>query len=83
MKPIITIELLQAVYNSGLLWYVLHGVNDGLSDSLDNTPAKQTAAEILALLPEINMDESERKNTEEYLDCIIKCITIDAEALLK
>ena len=83
MKPIITIELLQAVYNSGLLWYVLHGVNDGLSDSLDNTPAKQTAAEILALLPEINMDESERKNTEEYLDCIINCITIDAEALLK
>lgn len=34
MKPIITIELLQAVYNSGLLWYVLHGVNDGLSSIL-------------------------------------------------
>lgn len=83
MKPIITIELLQAVYNSGLLWYVLHGVNDGLSDSLDNTPAKQTAAEILALLPEINMDESERKETEEYLYCITNCVTIDAEALLK
>lgn len=57
--------------------------NDGLSDSLDNTPAKQTATEILALLPEINMDESERKETEEYLYCIINCVTIDAEALLK
>lgn len=83
MKPIITIEILQAVYNSGLLWYVLHGVNDGLSDSLDNTPAKQTAAEILALLPEINMDESNRKETEEHLYCIINCVTINAESLLE
>ncbi len=83
MKPIITIEILHAVYNNGLLGYVLRGVNDGLSDSLDNTPAKQTTVEILTLLPEINMDESNRKETEEYLYCIINCVTINAESLLE
>ena len=36
-------ELLQVVYNNGLLWYLLRGVNDCLSDSVDDTSAKKNS----------------------------------------
>lgn len=75
-------ELLQVVYNNGLLWYLLRGVNDCLSDSVDDTSAKKTAEEILSLLPEIHMDETTRAKMETYLHDIIHCETIDAETLL-
>ena len=77
-----TKELLQVVYNNGLLWYLLRGVNDCLSDSVDDTSAKKTEEEILSLLPEIHMDETTRAKMETYLHDIIHCETIDAEMLL-
>ena len=78
-----TKELLQVVYDNDLLWYLLRGVNDSLSDSLDaNPPAKKKAEEILSLLPEIHMDETTRAKMETYLHGIIHCVTIDAETLL-
>ena len=77
-----TKELLQVVYNNGLLWYLLRGVNDCLSDSVDEKKKKKTAEEILTLLPEIHMDETTRAKMETYLHDIIHCETIDAEMLL-
>lgn len=77
-----TKELLQVVYDNGLLWYLLRGVNDSLSDSVDDTSAKKTSEEILSLLPEIHMDETTRAKMETYLHDIIHCVTIDAETLL-
>ena len=77
-----TKELLQVVYDNGLLWYLLRGVNDCLSDSVDDTSAKKIAEEILTLLPEIHMDETTRARMGTYLHGIIHCVTIDAETLL-
>ena len=77
-----TNKLLQTVYDNGLLWYLLRGVNDSLSNSVDDTSAKRTAEEILTLLPEIHMDETTRAKMETYLHGIIHCVTIDAETLL-
>ena len=77
-----TKELLQVVYDNGLLWYLLRGVNDSLSDSVDDISAKKTAEEILSLLPEIHMDVTTRAKMETYLHGIIHCVTIDAETLL-
>ena len=77
-----TKELLQVVYDNGLLWYLLRGVNDRLSDSVDDTSAKRTAEDILIFLPEIHMDETTRAKMEVYLYDIIHCVTFDAETLL-
>ena len=77
-----TNKLLQTVYDNGLLWYLLRGVNDSLSNSADDTSAKRMAEEILTLLPEIHMDETTRAKMETYLHGIIHCVTIDAETLL-
>ena len=78
-----TKEFLQVVYDNDLLWYLLRGVNDSLSDSLDaNPPAKKKAEEILTLLPEIHMDVTHRAKMETYLHDIIHCETIEAETLL-
>ena len=77
-----TNKLLQTVYDNGLLWYLLRGVNDCLSDSVDDTSAKKTAEEILSLLPEIQMDEAARASIETYLHGIIHYVTIDAEILM-
>ena len=78
-----TKELLQVVYDNDLLWYLLRGVNDSLSDGLDaNPPTKKKAEEILTLLPEIHMDETTRAKMETYLHGIIHCVIIDAETLL-
>lgn len=78
-----TKEFLQTVYDNGLLWYLVRGVDDGVSNSLsDDSSAKCTAKKILATLPEINMDETTRAKMSIYLDGIIHCITIDAENFL-
>ena len=77
-----TRELIQAVHDNGLLWYLLRGVSDGLSDSLDDTAAKQTAEDILALLPSVSMDQSTRVRMTAYLHDIVRCITVDAESIL-
>ena len=39
-----TRELIQAVHDNGLLWYLLRGVSDGLSDSLDQPTRTQMTA---------------------------------------
>ena len=77
-----TRELIQAVHDNGLLWYLLRGVSDGLSDSLDDTAAKQTAEDIIALLPTVSMDQSTRARMTAYLQDVVRCITVDAESLL-
>ena len=77
-----TRELIQAVHDNGLLWYLLRGVSDGLSDSLDDTAAKQTAEDILALLPSVSMDQSTRARMTAYLLDVVRFVTIDAESIL-
>ena len=77
-----TRELIQAIYDNGLFWYLLRGVSDGLSDSLDDTAVKQTAEDILALLPFISMDQPTRTQMTAYLQGIVRCITVAAESLL-
>lgn len=77
-----TRELIQAVHDNGLLWYLLRGVSDGLSDSLDDTAAKQTAEDILALLPSVSMDQPTRTQMTAYLHDVVRFVTVDAESIL-
>lgn len=51
-----TRELIQAIYDNGLLWNLLRGVSDGLSDSLDQPTRTQMTAYLQGIVRCITVD---------------------------
>lgn len=51
-----TRELIQAIYDNGLLWNLLRGVSDGLSDNLDQPTRTQMTAYLQGIVRCITVD---------------------------